>query len=322
MRNIFRTLFLIIPGLLLLTDFNSFAQESPELSWPEITTETKPWTRWWWMGSALNEADRTTAMEEYKKAGLCWLEITPIYGVKGYEDQFIQYLSPDWADMLQYTLDEADRLGLGVDMATGTGWPFGGPWVTPEFACRNLVYKTYTLKAGETLDESVYTVQEPLVRTIGRRMDISELSEPIGANKDLQAIAPEQIRFQKPLPLQVLMAYSNEGYILDLTKRVGQDGKLNWTAPPGTWTLYALFQGWHGKMVERAAPGGEGDVIDHFSEQALTHHLDQFDLAFIGKNIRSLRAFFNDSYEVDDARGQADWTPDLPAEFQKRRGHL
>ncbi|MCX6956833.1 MAG: glycosyl hydrolase, partial [Verrucomicrobia bacterium] len=23
------------------------------------------------------------------------------------------------------------RLGLGVDMATGTGWPFGGPWVTP-----------------------------------------------------------------------------------------------------------------------------------------------------------------------------------------------
>ena len=273
------------------------------------------------MGSAVNEADLTAAMEEYKKAGLGGLEITPIYGVKGYEDQFIKYLSPDWADMLQYTLDEADRLGLGVDMATGTGWPFGGPWVTPEFACKNLVYKTYTLKAGETLDESVYTMQEPLVRTIGRRVDISELSEPIGANKDLQSIAPEQIRFKKPLPLQVLMAYSDQGYILDLTKRVGDNGKLNWTAPAGTWTLYALFQGWHGKMVERAAPGGEGDVIDHFSEQALTHHLDQFDNAFIGKNIRSLRAFFNDSYEVDDARGQADWTPDLPAEFQKRRGY-
>src|SRR4030042_1811869 len=218
MRNIFRTLFLIIPGLLLLTDFNSFAQESPELSWPEITSETRPWTRWWWMGSAVNEADLTAAMEEYKKAGLGGLEITPIYGVKGYEDQFIQYLSPEWADMLQYTLDE-----------------------------------------------SVYTMQEPLVRTIGRKMDISELSEPISANKDLQSIAPEQIRFKKPLPLQVMMAYSDQGYILDLTKRVGNDGKLNWTAPAGTWTLYALFQGWNGKMVERAAPGGEGDVIDHFS---------------------------------------------------------
>lgn len=321
MKNISKTLFFVIPGLLLLTTYHSFTQESSDLSWPEINAETKPWTRWWWMGSAVNEADLTTAMEEYKKAGLGGLELTPIYGVKGYENQFIPYLSPDWIDMFQFTLDEADRLGLGVDMATGTGWPFGGPWVTPEDACKNLVYKTFILKAGESLNETVIYIQEPLVRTIGRKMDISELAEPISANKDLQSIAPDQIQFQKPLPLLILMAYSNEGYILDLTKRVGADGRLNWIAPAGTWTLYALFQGWHGKMVERAAPGGEGDVIDHFSEQALTHYLDRFDNTFIGKNIRSLRAFFNDSYEVDDARGQADWTPDLPAEFQYRRGY-
>jgi hypothetical protein len=321
MKNISKTLFYLISGLLLLSTYNSFAQEPLKLSWPEITNETKPWTRWWWMGSAVNTPDLTVAMEEYKKAGLGGLEITPIYGVKGYEDQFIPYLSPDWIEMLQYTLDEADRLGLGVDMATGTGWPFGGPWVTPELACKNMVCKTFTLKAGETLHEPVSLMQEPLVRTIGRRMNISELSEPISANRDLQSIAPEQIRFQKPLPLQVLMAYSDEGYILDLTKRVGGEGQLNRTAPAGTWNLYALFQGWHGKMVERAAPGGEGDVIDHFSEKALTLYLEPFDNAFIGKNVRSLRAFFNDSYEVDDARGQADWTPDLPAEFQKRRGY-
>ena len=316
-----KTLFFLIPGLLLMTSFKSFTQQPGTISWPEIGIETKPWTRWWWMGSAVNKSDLTAAMEEYKKAGLGGLEITPIYGVRGYEDQFIQYLSPEWVEMLQYTLDEADRIGLGVDMATGTGWPFGGPWVTPEDACKDLAYKTYTLKAGETINETISFVQEPLVRTIGRRMDISELSDPIASNKDLQAIAPEQIRFQRPLPLQVLMAFSDEGYILDLTKRVNRDGRINWTAPAGTWTLYALFQGWHGKMVERAAPGGEGDVIDHFSEQALTHYLHQFDNAFTGKNVRSLRAFFNDSYEVDDARGQADWTPDLPTEFQKRRGY-
>jgi len=320
MKNIFKSQILIISSVL-LTTFNSFTQVSSDLSWPEITNETKPWTRWWWMGSAVNKQDLTADMEEYKKAGLGGLELTPIYGVKGYENQFIPYLSPDWIDMFQYTLDEADRLGLGVDMATGTGWPFGGPWVTPEFACKNMVYKTYTLNAGESLNEPVSCTQESLVKTIGRKIDISELSEPISANRDLQSIAPEQVRFQKSLPLLVLMAYSNEGYKLDLTKRVGVNGKLNWTAPAGTWTLYALFQGWHGKMVERAAPGGEGDVIDHFSEQALTHYLDQFNKAFIGKNIRSLRAFFNDSYEVDDASGQADWTPDLPAEFQKRRGY-
>ena len=87
------------------------------------------------------------------------------------------------------------------------------------------------------------------------------------------------------------------------------------------WKLIAIFQGWHGKMVERAAPGGEGNVIDHFSEQAIHHYLSRFDTAFAGRNIGTLRAFFNDSYEVDDARGQANWTPRFFEEFIKRRGY-
>jgi hypothetical protein len=35
----------------------------------------------------------------------------------------------------------------------------------------------------------------------------------------------------------------------------------------GKWKLIALFEGLHGKMVERAAPGGEGRAIDHFSDR-------------------------------------------------------
>ena len=85
-------------------------------------------------------------MVEYKKTGLGGLELTPIYGVKGYEENFISYLSPEWMKMLVYTLDKVEELDLGVDMATGTGWPFGGPWVGPEDACKNMVYKTYMLK--------------------------------------------------------------------------------------------------------------------------------------------------------------------------------
>src|SRR5262249_14988250 len=41
-------------------------------------------------------------------------------------------LSPKYIEMLAYTAREAQRLGLGVDMATGTGWPFGGPWLKNE----------------------------------------------------------------------------------------------------------------------------------------------------------------------------------------------
>lgn len=49
---------------------------------------------WRWQGSAANEKDLTRCMELYQQAGLGGVEITPIYGVAGYENQFIDYLSP------------------------------------------------------------------------------------------------------------------------------------------------------------------------------------------------------------------------------------
>ena len=117
------------------------------------------------------------------------------------------------------------------------------------------------------------------------------------------------------------MGYSEDGKVVDLTSKVDKEGTLQWTAPEGNWKLYAVFSGWHGKMVERAGPGGEGNVIDHFSAHALKNYLQHFDDAFKGQDLKSLRAFFNDSYEVDDARGVADFTPALFEEFKKRRGY-
>jgi len=307
--------------LLLTNIFMPCLINSSPLQWPKITREAKPWTRWWWLGNSVNKKDLTAVMEAYKKAGLGGMEITPIYGVKGNEEQFINYLSPDWMELFVHTLREAERLDLGIDIATGTGWPFGGSWIEARDACKNVVYKTYKLKGGDRFQEPVNYVQPPMVRAIRRRLNISELVEPIRANKNLQALALEQVRFEKQLPLQVLMAYSDKGESLDITSRVNENGLLDWIAPPGNWTLYAVFQGWHGKLVERAAPGGEGNVIDHFSELALKNYLHKFDTAFSSHDNLSIRAFFNDSYEVDDAAGEADYTPDLFKEFKNRRGY-
>lgn len=293
---------------------------SSQLEWPQITRQCRPWTRWWWMGNSVNKETLYANMRAYKKAGLGGMELTPIYGVKGQEDNFINYLSPEWMNMFVYTLEKAEKLDLGVDMATGTGWPFGGPWVDQENACKYMVYKTYTLKKNEKLQEPIEYIQEPIARAVGHRIDISDLVEPISQNKDLQSLALDQVRFKKPLPLQTLMAYS-DGEVLDLTNRLNKQNRLDWVAPDGHWTLYAVFQGWHGKMVERAAPGGEGNVIDHFSKKALETYLDKFNTAFEGHDIQSLRSFFNDSYEVDDASGEANFTPNFFDEFSYRKGY-
>lgn len=341
--------------IVLLTSLVSFQCAQPNVDvqpgWPEATRETKPWTRWWWQGSALTKEGITIELEAYKKAGLGGVEITPIYGVHGYEDKFVKYLSPEWMDLLIHTLKEGERLDLGIDMATGTGWPFGGPWVKTNDASKSLQYKIYNLKSGESLKEKIEFIQQPFLRAVGnqvyevhesfstektitkgtrkeplmrvdpKEINISQLSQPIESNKNLQQLAIDQVIFQRPLKLVKLMAYSDAGEKLDLTDKVSGEGKLDWVAGTGSWKLYAIFEGSHGKMVERAGPGGEGNVIDHFSESALRNYLSKFDSAFASHDIGSLRAFFNDSYEVDDARGAADWTPLLFDEFEKRRGY-
>lgn len=292
------------------------------MQWPAVSSTTKPWTRWWWEGSAVKKKDLTWNLEQYQKAGLGGVEITPIYGIHGYEKEFINFLSPQWLDVLKHTLNESKRLGLGVDLANATGWPFGGPWVSEADAAKTVFYKTYTVEGGQGLKEPIVYKRDAFVRTANNKTaGIDSIKRPVWENRNLQALALDQIVYPESLPVQALVAYNGSASI-DLTKSVDKNGNLNWTAPQGgTWTLYAVFSGLHGKMVERAAPGGEGNAIDHFSAQAANKYFGRFDNAFKGFDLSSLRAFFNDSYEVDDARGQSNWTPLLFEEFKKRRGY-
>ena len=326
------------------------SQARADRDWPAVTAATRPWTRWWWHGSAVDRRTLTSELEAFRTAGIGGVEITPIYGVRGAEDRFIPYLSSDWVQMLEHTVREGARLGLGVDMATGTGWPFGGPWVGDEIAPRTIVHRTWVLEAGQGIIEPIAVRQVPMVRAIGNQIyevterqageppargttqqpitrsgirppRIEDLAEPVTANRNLQGLALEQVKYPRDLPLVAVVAYGSNGEIVDLTSRLDGDRKVAWTAPSGKWTVFALFAGWHGKLVERAAPGGEGNVIDHFSRDAIRAYLAPFDRAFSNRQGPRLRAFFNDSYEVDDASGQADWTTQLIVEFRKRRGY-
>jgi hypothetical protein len=293
-----------------------------QVEWPPITQQAKPWARWWWQGSAVNKTDLAYNLKEYAAVGLGGLEITPIYGVQGTEQQFISFLSPQWMDMLRFTLAEAKKLGLGIDMANGTGWPFGGPTINAQHASKTLFHKTWQLSGGQTLSEPVTLQQQSFVRTANtKKVSADTLVQEISQNKDLQALALDQVQFSNALHPQVVMAYPETGQPVNLTGKVGANGRLLWTAPAGNWRLVALYEGLHGKMVERAAPGGEGYAIDHFSAPALDHYLQRFDSAFKGQDISSIRAFFNDSYEVDDARGQSNWTPGILNAFRQRRGY-
>ena len=123
----------------------------------------------------------------------------------------------------------------------------------------------------------------------------------------------------KQQPFSVLsrvMAYDEKGKCINLTAHVKKD-KLQWKAPAGKWKVIALYIGKTRQKVKRAAPGGEGYVMNHLSKKAVKNYLSRFDRAFKSSKTSYPHTFFNDSYEVY----QADWTDDFLEQFARRRGY-
>jgi hypothetical protein len=277
---------LLLAALFLGTDARP--AETTATAWPPITQTAKPWTYWWWMASAVDTNNLSQELTRYRDAGLGGVHIIPIYGAKGWESNAIPYLSPKWMDMLAFTVAEADRLGLGVDMTTGTGWCFGGPRVTDAEANASVVWKTYQLGVGERIEE---------------RLD----------RKSIQA----------------LVAFGPGGKPIDLTDSISTNGEVffsppgnfiatpgNNDGPPKTWTIYAVSQKPSGQRVKRAAPGGEGHMLNLASPAAMTNYLRWFDEAFASYTGPKPRAQYHDSYEY-----RTDWSPEFFAEFERRRGY-
>lgn len=262
----------------------SCAQDQKTM-WPESSVEAKPGSRWWWLGSAVDSANITKLMEQYAEAGLGTMEITPIYGVQNNDSNDIAFLSDRWMQMLGHTEAEAKRLGMVIDMNTGTGWPFGGPTVSLDDAARKLVYEKYEVKSG---------------------VEVSIVLEP------------SDKRQKKDAELMRVLAFNNEGEHLDLTSTVKDGNMLVWTVPDGEWRLYAVFCGHTFQKVKRAAPGGEGWVMNHFSSTAVKNYLERFTKAFKESGVPVPHNFFNDSYEVYGA----DCTPDVFEQFYVRRGYM
>ncbi len=120
-------------------------------TWPEPTHEAKPWTRWWWPGNAVDKKNITRELNEMAEMGIGGVEITPIYGVNGKENQFIEYLSPGFSKILKFTIEEAGKLGMEVDLPPGSGWRCGGPFVTEEKGLWSINIHKKDVQEGDTV---------------------------------------------------------------------------------------------------------------------------------------------------------------------------
>ncbi len=250
---------------------------------PPARPEHKPYVRWWWLGSAVDAEGLDRNLAEFARKGIGGMEITPIYGVRGNEANDLAYLSPAWMEAYKHTVARAAELGLQVDMNNGTGWPFGGPWVTTAHSAQKYILETRRLSAGGRLD--------------GPLLPGEEKQRPVAQLQALQAVSGDRR--------------------IDLLPCVGSDGSLDWQAPEGEWTLYALWAGRTFQKVKRAAPGGEGLVLNHYNRAAVEHYLARFDEAFEDAGAPWPDTFFNDSFEVYGSS----WDTTLLEQFERDHGY-
>jgi hypothetical protein len=207
---------LLLPAACLMLIFTqvAWAQSEPASNetkvWPAVGNVHKPWTRWWWPGNAVDRENLTRQLEQIAAAGFGGVEVTPIYGVRGAEDREVEFLSPKYMGLLAHAAAEATRLGMQLDMATGTGWPFGGPWVAPEDGDARLP------RSGDVIDA------KPTGMKVKR-------AAPGGAGLVLNPFSPEAMeRYLRPFD----NAFGNGKFPLGLIRSQFHDSfeyQGNWT---------------------------------------------------------------------------------------------
>ncbi|MBR1879213.1 MAG: glycosyl hydrolase family 2 [Prevotella sp.] len=276
--------------------------------WPEARPEAKAGARWWWLGSAVDKENLQWTMHEYASHGIGALEITPLYGVQGNQANNIPYLSDKWMEMLREVQANGRQTGIEVDMATGTGWPFGGPWVPlEESACKAIFVDTIfiggsvsSLNLSAPEKEAKYCrLNKVMAYWRGEPYDVTSYMDGNLLNWSPEDLLKAEIK-----------STANK------THRKALKLKLE-EMKTAQWQVVALYVRYGVMKVKRAAPGGEGLVIDHFDKHAVSNYLKHIEAAFERTNTPYPHTFFNDSYEVSEAT----WTPTLFEEFEKRRGY-
>lgn len=116
------------------------------------TNEARPWTFWYWMFGAVSKEGITADLEAMKQAGLGGTYLMPIKGTKEapqYNGK-AQQLTPEWWEMVRFSMQEADRLGLKLGMHICDGFALaGGPWISPKESMQKVVWNDTIVDGGK-----------------------------------------------------------------------------------------------------------------------------------------------------------------------------
>jgi hypothetical protein len=111
------------------------------------------------------------------------------------------------------------------------------------------------------------------------------------------------------------------GDVIDLTSKMDKDGTLRWDVPAGRWTVLRMGYSLTGAKNRPSVPAGSGYEVDKLSskyvQQYFNGYIDPLEKSLGGLLGSTTHYMTMDSWEA----GMQNWTDEMIAEFQRRRGY-
>jgi len=314
--------------------------------------EARPWAYWFFMDGNMTREGITADLEAMAKAGLgggILMEVDV-----GIPRGPVEFMSPRWQELFRHAVKEAERLGLELTLNAGPGWTgSGGPWVRPEQSMQHLVASETNLTGplhfegplakpaprqpffGEaTLTPALKQARDEFYRDVavlafptpsgqGRIADIDEKAlyyrAPYSSQPGVKPFLPAPAE-HATLPAAQCIAPDR---IVDLSRRLSADGRLDWDVPEGHWTVLRFGRRTTGQTTRPAPLPGLGFECDKFDAAALDAHYE----AFVRTLLRGLgprqagrggwTMLHIDSWEMSSQN----WTAGFAGEFRRRCGY-
>lgn len=292
-----------------------------EAAFQDPPASARPWVYWFWLNGNITKEGITADLEAMQRTGIGGVLIMEVD--QGAPLGPVGFMSPKWRELFQHVVAEAGRLGLEVNMNNDAGWNgSGGPWIKPEESMQKVVW-TETEVEGPRAFDAVLARPEAVANFY---RDIAVLAVPaVGAYRieNIQVKAAYQIggvglAAGKDLPAEMRI---DRARLVGLTSKMNAEGRLQWQAPAGKWTILRFGHTSTGVENAPSPASGRGLECDKLSKAGIEANFAGMMaklIADVGPAAgKTLVTTHIDSWE----NGSQNWTARMREEFRTRRGY-
>lgn len=323
------------------------AADALAAGWANPPTDARLRAYWWWLNGNVTSNSITRDLEQMKAKGFGGAVLIDANGANQWGNAPVPhgptFFSPAWRALYKHALGEAARLGLKIDLNIQSGWNLGGPMVTADDAAKQITWSELRLTGPTNFDAAL---PRPRARdgyyrdtfVVAYRLRSHQPPHPPLENWREKALLKTLEPFSAPDTAPLFQEYpatpgeedTRASEVLNLSSKLGPDGKLNWDVPAGEWQIFRFGYtiGDHAYVSTASdgwqrAPGAMHDsyALDVYDAGAFERYWNAVVEPLIADAGplagQTLEYLHTDSWEVENVN----WTPALPEEFRKRRGY-